>query len=119
MISSSMKRMMRYTVSTKRRPAASSDGKQGVPVVHLASLKTTPIDPLNTDEFHNLILRYNIQEPLLHMRAGSEMYKRRAGWKYAETQMRLFRFMRGSGFIGNGQYIKSCVIRSGSALAPN
>ena len=62
---------------------------------------------------------YNIQEPLLHMRAGSEMYKRRAGWKYAETQMRLFRFMRGSGFIGNGQYIKSCVIRSGSALAPN
>ena len=36
---------------------------------------------------------YNIQEPLLHMRAGSEMYKRRAGWKYAETQMRLFRFM--------------------------
>ena len=62
---------------------------------------------------------YNIQEPLLHMRAGSEMYKRRAGWKYAETQMRLLRFMRGSGFIGNGQYIKSCVIRSGSALAPN
>ena len=62
---------------------------------------------------------YNIQEPLLHMRVGSEMYKRRAGWKYAETQMRLFRFMRGSGFIGNGQYIKSCVIRSGSALAPN
>lgn len=62
---------------------------------------------------------YNIQEPLLHMRAGSEMYKRRAGWKYAEMQMRLFRFMRGSGFIGNGQYIKSCVIRSGSALAPN
>lgn len=62
---------------------------------------------------------YNIQEPLLHMRAGSDMYKRRAGWKYAKTQMRLFRFMRDSGFIGNGQYIKSCVIRSGSALAPN
>ena len=62
---------------------------------------------------------YNIQEPLLHMRAGSDMYKRRAGWKYAKTQMRLFRFMRDSGFIGNGQYIKSCVIRSGSAVAPN
>lgn len=62
---------------------------------------------------------YNIQEPLLHMRAGSDMYKRRAGWKYAKTQMRLFKFMKDRGFIGNSQYIKSCVIRSESALAPN
>lgn len=62
---------------------------------------------------------YNIQEPLLHMRAGSDMYKRRAGWKYAKMQAKLFRFMKRQGFIGNGQYIKSCVIRSGSALAPN
>lgn len=58
-------------------------------------------------------------EPLLHMRAGSELYLRRAGWKYAKTQMRLFKFMKDSGFIANGQYVKSCVIRSGSALAPN
>lgn len=62
---------------------------------------------------------YNIQEPLLHMRAGSDMYLRRAGWKYAKTQARLFKFMKGQGFIGVGQYIKSCVIRSGSSLAPN
>ena len=62
---------------------------------------------------------YNIQEPLLHMRAGSELDLRRAGWKYAKTQMRLFKFMKDSGFIANGQYVKSCVIRSGSALAPN
>lgn len=62
---------------------------------------------------------YNIQEPLLHMRAGSDMYKRRAGWKYAKTQAKLFKFMKDSGFIGNDQYMKSCVIRSGSALAPN
>ena len=62
---------------------------------------------------------YNIQEPLLHMRAGSDMYKRRAGWKYAKTQAKLFKFMKQQGCIGNGQYIKSCVIRSGSALAPN
>lgn len=62
---------------------------------------------------------YNIQEQLLHMRAGSDMYMRRAGWKYAKTQAKLFKFMKDSGFIGNGQYIKSCVIRSGSALAPN
>lgn len=62
---------------------------------------------------------YNIQESLLHMRAGSDMYKRRAGWKYAKTQARLFGYMRDKGLIGNGQYMKSCVIRSGSALAPN
>lgn len=62
---------------------------------------------------------YNIQEPLLHMRAGSDMYLRRAGWKYAKTQAKLFKFMKNSGFIGKGQYIKSCLIRSGSALAPN
>lgn len=62
---------------------------------------------------------YNLQEPLLWMRAGSDMYKRRAGWKYAKTQARLFRFMKDRGFIGNAQYIKSCMIRSGSSLAPN
>lgn len=62
---------------------------------------------------------YNIQEPLLHMRAGSEMYKRRAGWKYAQTQRKLLKFMNDQGFIENGQYIKNSVIRSGSSLAPN
>ena len=62
---------------------------------------------------------YNIQEPLLNMRAGSDMYLRRAGWKYAKTQAKLFEFMKQQGFIENGQYIKSCVIRSGSSLAPN
>lgn len=62
---------------------------------------------------------YNIQEPLLHMRAGSDMYLRRAGLKYAMAQAKLFKFMKDSGFIGNGQYMKSCIIRSGSAMAPN
>lgn len=62
---------------------------------------------------------YNIQEPLLHMRAGSDMYLRRSGWKYAKTQVKLFMFMKQKRFIGEGQYIMSCVIRSGSSLAPN
>lgn len=62
---------------------------------------------------------YNIQDSLLHMRAGSDMYLRRSGWKYAKTQMRLFTYMKNSGFIEMDQYIKSCLIRSGSALAPN
>ena len=62
---------------------------------------------------------YNIQEPLLYMRAGLDMYKRRAGWKYAKAQAALFRFMKDNRYISTGQYIKSCVIRSGSAIAPN
>lgn len=53
------------------------------------------------------------------MRAGSDMYMRRSGWKYAKSQAKLFAFMKKQGFIKNGQYIKSRVIRSGSALAPN
>lgn len=62
---------------------------------------------------------YNLQEPLLHMRAGSELYRRRAGWKYACSQTGLFRFMKKSGFISGGQCLLSCVLRSASAMAPN
>lgn len=62
---------------------------------------------------------YNIQEPLLHMRAGSCLYLRRSGWKYAMSQIKLFTFMKKQGFIGIGQYIKSCVIRIGSSFSPN
>lgn len=62
---------------------------------------------------------HNIQEPLLYMRAGAGMYKRRAGWRYAKTQINLFRFMKSCGFIRNSQYVRSCTVRSISALAPN
>ena len=62
---------------------------------------------------------YNIQEPLLWMRAGSDMYKRRAGWKYAKSQMALFKYMKDTGFITSTQYVKSTVIRSVSSITPN
>ena len=62
---------------------------------------------------------YNLQEPLLHMRTGTDMYIRRGGLKYAKTQEKLFRFMKNNGFISKGQYIKNCVIRGESSLAPN
>ena len=62
---------------------------------------------------------YNIQEPLIHMRAGSDMYLRRSGLEYVKAQIKLFKYMKDIGFISNCQYIKSCVIRSGSAVAPN
>ena len=62
---------------------------------------------------------YNIQDPLLHMRAGAGMYKRRSGFKYAKSQVKLFTFMWNKKFINNRQYIKSCILRSGASLAPN
>ena len=62
---------------------------------------------------------YNIQSPILHMRAGSGMYRRRAGKKYAQSQRKLFRYMYEQGFITAGQYVRSCVVRSCSSLAPN
>lgn len=67
----------------------------------------------------NGCIGYNIQEPLLWMRAGSDMYKRRSGWRYAKSQQALFRYMKDSRFIGPGQYVKSVVIRSASSLTPN
>lgn len=62
---------------------------------------------------------YNLQEPLLWMRAGSDLYKRRAGWKYAMTQRNLFRFMRRTGFISTPEYLVRVLVRTGSSMAPN
>lgn len=62
---------------------------------------------------------YNLQEPLLWMRAGSDMYKRRAGWKYAKSQKALFKYMKDNGFIDFGQYMKSTSFRLASSLMPN
>lgn len=62
---------------------------------------------------------YNIQEPLLWMRAGSDMYRRRAGWKYAKSQIALFKYMKDQGFINDAQYVMSSFTRVGASLAPN
>ena len=67
----------------------------------------------------NGVKSYNLQKPLLWMRAGSDMYKRRAGWKYAKSQKALFKYMKDSEFISGGQYIKSTVVRTCSSLTPN
>lgn len=62
---------------------------------------------------------YNLQEPLLWMRAGTEMYKRRSGWKYARSQEALFRYMKDTGMLSYGQYLKCVFIRTLSSLAPS
>ena len=53
------------------------------------------------------------------MRAGSDMYKRRAGWKYAKSQKALFKYMKEIEVIENRQYIKSVAIRTISSIIPN
>lgn len=67
----------------------------------------------------NRAVGYNLQEPLLWMRAGSDMYKRRSGWKYAKSQRALFRYMRDREIISDKQFICSTVVRAVSAAAPN
>lgn len=62
---------------------------------------------------------YNIPEPLLKMRAGSEMYKRRAGLRYARSQAALFMFMKKTGWISSISCYKSIIIRTVSSLIPN
>lgn len=64
-------------------------------------------------------LGYNIQEPLLWMRAGSAMYKRRGGWKYVESQRKLFGYMANSGFISQTDYWVQSMVRLVGAVMPN
>lgn len=62
---------------------------------------------------------YNLQEPLLWMRAGSDMYKRRGGWKYVQSQRNLFKYMAEAGFITYSQYQVQSLVRLIGAIMPN
>lgn len=53
------------------------------------------------------------------MRAGSDMYKRRGGWKYFLSQRKLLCYMHQSGFITYSQYLMGTFIRLGVAMGPN
>lgn len=62
---------------------------------------------------------YNLQEPLVWMRADSNLFKRRSGKLYVEIQINLFKKMYNAGYITYSQYLKSVAIRICSASAPN
>lgn len=62
---------------------------------------------------------YNLQEPLVWMRADAKLYKRRSGKQYIELQLNLFKIMLDNHFITYPQYVKSCFIRTLSGFAPN
>lgn len=62
---------------------------------------------------------YNIQEPVLWMRAGSDLYKRRGGWEYVSSEKKLFSYMLTRGFISKGEYTRAVVSRAAGAMVPN
>lgn len=62
---------------------------------------------------------YNIQDSLVLMRAGNNLYKRRSGVLYIKIQINLFRKMLKAGYISNIQFLKSVLIRIFSSLSPN
>lgn len=65
------------------------------------------------------LIGYNLQEPVLWMRAGSDMYKRRGGWKYVKSQIQLFHYMENNGVISYGAYLAQSSIRLCAAMIPN
>lgn len=62
---------------------------------------------------------YNIKEPVLWMRAGSDLYKRRSGEKHLTSEKRLFRYMLDKKFITKTQYFEAIIVRTIAANMPN
>lgn len=54
---------------------------------------------------------YNIQENLVNVRVGEEMYQRRGGIRYFKSEARLQKYMYDNNIIGLGKYIKNVTIR--------
>lgn len=54
---------------------------------------------------------YNIQLPLLYMRAGKDMYKRRGGYKYFISSRNFQKFLLDNRIIGFGRYTYNVILR--------
>ena len=62
---------------------------------------------------------YNIQEILVYMREDNTTFERRSGWQYFKIQKQLIDNMYKTKYISTPQYLKSIIVRFGSAMAPN
>lgn len=63
---------------------------------------------------------YNIQENLVDVRVGEEMYQRRGGWKYFKSEAALQQYMWKHGLIGIARYLYNVAIRFAvQVLMPN
>lgn len=54
---------------------------------------------------------YNIQENLVNVRVGKDMYKRRGGYKYYQSEKKLFLFMLENKVINKKEYKKAVRLR--------
>lgn len=54
---------------------------------------------------------YNIQENMVNVRVGEEMYQRRGGIRYFKSEARLQGYMYDNNIIGLGKYIRNVTIR--------
>lgn len=62
---------------------------------------------------------YNVQENLVYMRAGEDMYKRRGGISYVGCIFRFQNHLRKLGFIGTFSFLAGAIARSIVSLVPN
>ena len=63
---------------------------------------------------------YNIQENLVNVRVGKEMYSRRGGWRYFKSEARLQWYMFRNKIIGFPRYVFNTVGRFAVQVAmPN
>lgn len=54
---------------------------------------------------------YNIQNNLVNVRVGEEMYQRRGGWKYFKSEAKLQRYMLKHGVIPFSKYLYNVLLR--------
>lgn len=62
---------------------------------------------------------HNLSFPLVWVRVGKDMYKRRGGWKYVQSQRNLFKYMAQTRFITGRQYQIQSLVRLIGAIIPN
>jgi len=62
---------------------------------------------------------YNIQEPLVYMRIGSDFYKRRGGWKYMKTILKFKNEQLKTGYFSIFDYLTSTIPHIVVCLIPN
>lgn len=62
---------------------------------------------------------YNIQENLLYMRAGQDMYRRRGGFGYVKCIFRFKNHLRKNGFISWGTFLMGVLGHSLVSIIPN
>lgn len=61
----------------------------------------------------------NLPEYLVNVRADSDMFARRGGWKYLKQDLSFQKFLHSTGYISWTNYIYNCLVRMVVRLMPN